>query len=331
MNKAVLLIFFLFIANFASAFVVNHTNVNDFYSLTQEQTDRVRSLNWFMGHQSVGRHIINGLIEVDDNGIHDLDVIPDGYTDTTRADYVNSGPLFGNRNLVSFGVSKTQDFFTSLSSNSDLIDVGIMKYCYADLQGDMISTGAFSSATEAFNTYKNAVDAFKATHPGVVMVHSTMPLKTDEDSWVVEKNFYRDMILQEYGNEYVFDVADIESWYNGAYTTFIYNGQTYLKMNQAYTSDGGHPDLTEGRRNLARGLWVMMAKVAEDLSGEPPPVTGSDINFDGKTDIIDVTLITFWQGKNSGDANWNSYSRLDLDSDGDVDFNDVIISIRDIL
>lgn len=50
-----------------------------------------------------------------------------------------------------------------------------------------------------------------------------------------------------------------------------------------------------------------------------------DVNNDGKVNIIDYSIVTFNQGRNSGNGDWLNYDHLDLNSDGKVDFTDVLI------
>jgi len=48
-----------------------------------------------------------------------------------------------------------------------------------------------------------------------------------------------------------------------------------------------------------------------------------DANSDGTINIIDLALVIFWQGKNSLQGDWNSFSHLDVNNDTMIDFGDV--------
>lgn len=48
-----------------------------------------------------------------------------------------------------------------------------------------------------------------------------------------------------------------------------------------------------------------------------------DVNLDGEINIIDVTIITYWQGKNSLDIDWANFKNSDLDADNSISFSDV--------
>jgi hypothetical protein len=48
----------------------------------------------------------------------------------------------------------------------------------------------------------------------------------------------------------------------------VYNGVTYLKMYDGYTTDGGHPNAI-GVELLVKALWVLMSHYVND---QPLPV-----------------------------------------------------------
>jgi len=49
----------------------------------------------------------------------------------------------------------------------------------------------------------------------------------------------------------------------------------------------------------------------------------SDINSDGRINIIDLAIVIFNQGRNSGQPNWINYDHLDFDSNGQINWVDV--------
>jgi hypothetical protein len=51
--------------------------------------------------------------------------------------------------------------------------------------------------------------------------------------------------------------------------------------------------------------------------------TTVDVNDDLKINIIDLSLVTYWQGKNSVQPDWNNYKHLDVNSDNSTNFGDV--------
>jgi len=52
-----------------------------------------------------------------------------------------------------------------------------------------------------------------------------------------------------------------------------------------------------------------------------------DVNGDGHVDVIDLSIVIFNQGRNAMDPN---YEHLDLNEDGDIDWNDVIVVVNNL-
>jgi len=254
---------------FAPPMVFDHNSLEEFDLITQQEADDVHATNFLFGHQSVGRNIMDGLNALEgQDSKYSTNIIPsDFYLDVTRQQYLDYGSIFGQQNSGSNGnpSSKNAEFFGFLNSNDDLVNVAFLKYCYVDVTNTI-------PAQQVFDNYKVAVDLFEASHPDVTLVHFTNPITPSPSDTLnnVQRNIYRDLILQEYGNiGYVFDLADLESWYNGAYTTFDYGGNTYLRMNDAYSLDGqGHLNSVGGQM-VAKALWVMMKELA--TGGGPSP------------------------------------------------------------
>ena len=63
----------------ASRNVVDHYNLADFDTLSQEQTDKVRDLNWYFGHQSTGRIMMYGLdsLETQNPSLYGINIVPE--------------------------------------------------------------------------------------------------------------------------------------------------------------------------------------------------------------------------------------------------------------
>lgn len=247
--------FFILFTKGAVAEIIDHTSLEKFDNINQEQTDKGRQLNILFSHRSVGRIIMYGLQDLgNQDSKYLLNFMPEPeewQNDVSINDYINYGPIFGHQNQDSF-----EEFFNFAAENDAVIDVGIVKWCYVDMYGT-------KTAQKRFEEYKNYVVSFKANNPDVVLVHCTMPLTTDTDALNAERSKYRDLILAEYGTsgDYIFDIAAIESWYNNALTKFNYNGTDYLRMHDAYTDDGGHPNET-GRMPLAKGIWILLVDIA---------------------------------------------------------------------
>lgn len=55
-----------------------------------------------------------------------------------------------------------------------------------------------------------------------------------------------------------------------------------------------------------------------------------DLNQDGKVDIIDLALTTYYQGKNNSQAHWKLYSLLDSDQNNVINFQDILETMAKI-
>ena len=62
--------------------------------------------------------------------------------------------------------------------------------------------------------------------------------------------------------------------------------------------------------------------ISVNTSTSEPPICG-DVDTNGKINIIDLVLVIFWQGKNSGQGDWNDYDHLDVNNDTVINFGDV--------
>ncbi len=201
------------------------------------------------------------------------------------SDYTNYGPIFGHLNQDVGGLA---GFFNFALQNESFLDVGIVKRCFVDMYGSV-------TAASLFAEYKGYVDDFLAQNPDITLVICTLPLTIDADALNAERSKYRDLVLAEYGSAdvYIYDIADIESWYDNAYTTFEYGDSTYLRIHESYTDDEGHPNST-GRVPLAKAMWVLLSKIAQSSSGlvNDPPVTVNDAATTPEDTPVVITVLT---------------------------------------
>lgn len=72
--------------------------------------------------------------------------------------------------------------------------------------------------------------------------------------------------------------------------------------------------------------YTLLSERIPVTPGQEPPVQNTpDVNNDGNINVIDLALAVFWQGKNSGDADWSNYLHLDVNNDGsNINWQDVL-------
>ncbi len=203
----------------------------------------------YFGHQSVGFNIIDGLSEVmKEHPDIKLNIVE------TRKAKGNGGALMHSRVGKNRSPdTKIKDFVNVIDQELGVVpDAAALKFCYVDAYDKI-------DVREIFQEYREAMEKLEKEHPGLTVIHFTMPLRTQKiswktrlktmlgkDAWELEdnarRNEYNRLLLETYqGREPVFDIAAIEAGEpGGKKVTFKYKGQEYLAMNPAYSSDGGH-------------------------------------------------------------------------------------------
>ena len=111
-------------------------------------------------------------------------------------------------------------------------------------------------------------------------------------------------------------------------------GVSYDSMSNTFSTTGGttHSQLITG---LSDGGSYAYYVRCNDLLGNKntndysisfsvdTPPSCEDVTGDGTIDIIDLALVIFWQGKSSGDADWQHFDHIDVNQDGYINFGDV--------
>ena len=222
----------------------------------------------FFGHQSVGVNIVHGLTEVlSANPAIRLNVIESRDLASAKPGFYHARVgrnLYPNEKAEEFAAIAAQ----GLSGSGG---VGLLKFCYVDVTPD-------TDPNALFGMYQQRMAALKASNPGLTIVHLTMPLSINEDTWPYFKlkvrghdtdrdrnrvrNRYNALLRQAYvGNEPVFDIAALES--RRADGSLSYNrwfGETIYSLAWEYTYDGGHLNET-ARRMVAEQLLIFLAKL----------------------------------------------------------------------
>jgi len=236
----------------------------DFESVTAEQWQTLGARRFYFGHQSVGGNLVAGMEEV----LAEHPEIPLRIVEATTLDSA-SGPGLYHARIGRNGVpaSKT-DAFMAIVDGGDP-GVGMLKYCYLDVTGDTDPAALFAE-------YRAAMDDLRARHPGLVIVHVTIPLTANDGrrEWLkarlrgratardrnVLRSHYNALLRQAYvGKEPVFDLARLESTTSdGRRTFFNRNGEPVYYLAPEYTDDGGHLNAL-GRRVAAKELLAVLA------------------------------------------------------------------------
>lgn len=241
-----------------------------FSDVTPDQWNALAKRRIYFAHQSVGGNIAAGIADVlKDNPNLSLRLVEASTIDAHAA------PALYHARLGRNGApeTKTEAFTGVVDAGSP--DVGVLKYCYVDVD-------VTSNPDKLFEHYVTSVDALKQRHPALSVVHVTMPLTTIESNegrreWLKAKllrrptegerkkqlnsirNRYNALLLEKYaGKEPVFDLAAIESTRpDGSRVFFQANGDTVYYLAPEYTDDGSHLNASASRNTGAAFLALL--------------------------------------------------------------------------
>jgi len=235
--------------------------------VTEADWKRLSNKRIYFGHQSVGFNILDGIedlikenpqIKLNIVETSDLEKIPQGVFAHSRV----------GRNVDPN--SKIYDFARFINqASANQVDYAGVKFCYVDMKAD-------TDVQKLFSEYSTAMAKLKEAHPKMTIIHFTMPLTVNRESWKTKikkifgktdiweyrtnanRNRFNQLMLAAYqGKEPVFDIAEIESTKpDGSRQVFEQNGVTYYSLAPEYTYDNGH--LNEiGRKKVAEQLLLL--------------------------------------------------------------------------
>lgn len=238
-----------------------------FRDVSDAQWRQLASRRIYFGHQSVGGNIMDGVAEV--LAAHPglgLRVADAATLDST------SGP-----GLYHAKVGRNEDPRGKLTEVIRVADatnpqVAMVKYCYLDVTDS-------TDADSLFADYRQRIEALRQRHPGLVVVHITLPFttvssaprewlsrtlrghKTARDRMVI-RNRYNELLRSAFaGKEPVFDLARFESTRpDGARASFTRGGRQVFYLAPEYTDDGGHLNAT-ARRAAAEEFLALLASL----------------------------------------------------------------------
>ncbi|MFN8126164.1 MAG: SGNH/GDSL hydrolase family protein [Candidatus Nanopelagicales bacterium] len=202
------------------------------------------------GHQSVGWNILDGMA-----GLY----ARRGVTPPRMVDQVTALPAQG-RGFAQQAIgengrprSKFADFAAAVDAGRNL-RVAVMKLCFVDISGDTDPTALFAA-------YRRTISGIAARHPGVRLVHVTVPLTVPDPAANLARQHYNRLMRSTYGQR-VFDLARIESTRpDGSRVAGHLHGERYFSLYRGYAADEGHLN-SEGARRAARGFVQAVASAA---------------------------------------------------------------------
>ncbi|MFZ5622103.1 MAG: hypothetical protein ACOY5W_13895 [Pseudomonadota bacterium] len=235
----------------------------------QQDLATVSGARIFFGHQSVGRNVMQGLEDLQ----NDL-----GKTQVTVLEMDGAAPELPDAFLLHSRVgentrpaSKCDDFKRQVDALAGRVDYALLKFCYIDINEN-------SDVDAIFGYYRRTLDDLKARHPDITFVHVTSPLRHTASGpgvWIrevmgkpnrsklanIKRNEFNERLRSTYAGDPIFDIAASESTYpDGRRESFVKDGKTYYSLIGAYTHDGGHLNET-GRRHVAADMMRTLAGI----------------------------------------------------------------------
>ena len=195
----------------------------------------------FFGHASVGGQLMTGL----DRLLAANAGAAPRRLGTTSAAQVHAG-IFAEHYFVAdngFPVEKMDEFRDALLAGAgagrlgDVVDVAVMKLCYADFFDAVGFFASGGTAAGLFARYQAHVQALEAAFPRLSLVHVTAPLYVDTAT-NARREAYNDLIRSTYPASRVFDLALIESTDPSGHAVTGAGGVRALYP--GYSLDGGH-------------------------------------------------------------------------------------------
>jgi hypothetical protein len=211
--------------------------------------EAVRQGRIFFGHQSVGSNILQGIREIAGTSGEEAPAIVE-----VKGNVPSSGSFLAEAHIGANGdpASKCADWLRMTTAfPAGGLDVAMMKFCYVDFTPK-------TNADEIFQLYRRTVDSLKSARPRLIVVHCTAPLTARAPLWKrfarwvlgredyyevgnVIRMRYNDLLLAQYGNEPIFDIAKYESTLpDGSRCSFTKDGKVVYAMSGQYTDDLGH-------------------------------------------------------------------------------------------
>ena len=214
-----------------------------------KQINVISQSNIYFGHKSVGQNIIAGMNKIikvtGQNGLK-IEELSDSIK------YNQNYFLHSNIGENGYPKGKFREFSKIVNDlERKNLDIAMMKLCFVDITEK-------TDISDIFQSYTAMIDSLRNKYPALVIIHFTVPLKSEPD-WInnlkniikrrtdndvkdnLARNKYNELLLKKYSNEDIFDIANIESTYpDGKREIVTVDDKQCYSLIKNYTYDGGH-------------------------------------------------------------------------------------------
>ena len=115
---------------------------------------------------------------------------------------------------------------------------------------------------ERIQEYLTVVSLYEQMYPNITFIYFTGNAQVDGPDGY--NRYLRSKQIREYciaNNKILYDFEDIDSWYNGEFSYYLYNGDTVPIQHSAYSGDDcGHVNLLSATQK-GKAVWWTMAKI----------------------------------------------------------------------
>ena len=231
--------------------------------IPQKNWDQLSKQRIYFGHQSVGYNMMDGIeIILKENQNIKLLIKKGKDPDFFKL------PVFAHDNNGSNRDTKAKidDFCNTLEDGlGNVVDIAGFKFCYVDINND-------SDIKGIFEYYKMKMNEISLKFPKVKIIHFTVPIKSlqagpkgflkkllGKDIGIkdnIARQQFNELIINEYKDQLVFDLAKAESTYSdGSREYSEVDSKKIFTMIPAYTNDGGH--LSKKGKLIIGGEFLM--------------------------------------------------------------------------
>lgn len=242
-------------------------------NVPQDKWDQLSQQKIYFGHKSVGVNILDGIqLILKNNPTIRLNIVE------SNDPKVFINPVFAHAPNGQNGnpKSKIDTFYKTIENGlGDKADMAGFKFCYVD----------FNSKTDiedVFNHYQLVMKKISFKYPKIKIIHYTTPLRTLQTgpkafikkilgkSIGIEDNIARQqfntLLINEFGDQYIFDLAKYESSYTDGKREFtLVNNEKIYSMIPAYSDDGGHLSKI-GKNKISANFLLYLLELTNDGS-----------------------------------------------------------------
>lgn len=238
--------------------IIDHSSTN-FEEIPLAFIDDIQdNIKWHYAHTSHGSQLLCGLEQIENsNPIYEVE-FSEGYPaylpNVPGALCIYNGNCGYPIEQTTYWKPEESGHCTEITLNSNpTLNVSAWAWC----------TELDSYTQVQVQEYLDAMTAYELQFPNVTFIYFTGNAQANEASGY-NRHLRCDQI-REYciaNNKVLFDFEDLDCWYNGEHSTYLYNGEEIPIQHSAYgtTIDCGHVNYLSTIQK-GKAVWMLMAKL----------------------------------------------------------------------